>query len=38
MYRNGENGPSAKSMAMEEPWKDRLIDETTVYDSEFQVG
>lgn len=38
IYRDAKNGPCGKCMVMDETWKDRMITETTVYNSKFQVG
>ena len=38
IYRDAEDGPCEKCMAMDETWKDRIVDEIVVYNSKFQIG
>ncbi len=38
IYRNSEDGPCEVCMAMDDSWKDRVIDETVVYNCGFQIG
>ena len=38
IYRNAEDGPCEACMVMDGSWKDRVVDETVVYNSKFQIG
>ena len=38
IYRNSEDGPCQACMAIDGRWKDRVVDETVVYNSKFQTG
>lgn len=37
IYRDAENGPCEICMIQEQNWKDRVFDETIVYNSKLQV-
>lgn len=37
IYRDAENGPCEICMLQDENWSDRVLDETIVYNSKFQV-
>ena len=37
IYRDAENGPCEICVAQEEGWKERLIDESVVYNSQFDI-
>lgn len=37
IYRDAEDGLCDVCMGMSEDWKDRVVDETLVYNSKFQV-
>ncbi len=37
IYRDSENGPCEICLRFEQGWEDRVIDETVVYSSQFQI-
>ena len=37
IYRDAANGPCQVCMAMDKSWRNRVVDETVVYNSGFQV-
>ena len=37
IYRDAANGPCEACMAMDKKWRDRVVDETVVYNSGFEV-
>ena len=37
IYRDADNGPCEVCMLQEETWKDRMVDETVIYNSKFQI-
>ena len=37
IYRNAGDGPCETCMLQEETWKERVVDETVVYNSKFQI-
>lgn len=38
IYRDAEDGPCEVCMVMDGSWKERVLDETVVYNSKFQIG
>lgn len=38
IYRDAEDGPCEVCMAMDGSWKERVVDETVVYNTKFQIG
>ena len=37
IYRDANNGPCEICMLKEETWEDRVVDETVIYNSKFQI-
>ena len=37
IYRNAEDGPCEVCMALPQNWRDRLIEETVVYNSKIEI-
>lgn len=38
IYRDGDDGPCEPCMALDKAWEDRVVHETVVYNSKFQIG
>ena len=38
IYRNSEDGPCEVCLFIDEDWKDRVVEETVVYNSKIEIG
>ena len=38
IYRGAEDGPCDICMTMDETWRNRVVDETVVYNSKIEIG